>query len=58
MTLRIEIRLDNAAFEDAGELARILGNAAKRLPDPPAPDVVALMDSNGNRVGTATITED
>ena len=62
MKLRIEIKMDNAAFEDENnghEAARILHKFAKAI------DNFALtyrdwvlMDSNGNMVGRAEVVED
>jgi len=56
-TLRIEINLDNQAFEDPNEVERILDNA--NLGDLAAePCEIKLYDSNGNVVGFATISDD
>ena len=68
MKLKIEIKLDNAAFEapgdtsarwrDGGEVARILyrlaGNMRDRTIEPG--DHETLMDLNWNRVGEARVT--
>lgn len=59
MTLKIEIEIDNAAFDGRGggrELARILGNVAKRVGEAQA-DEWKLLDSNGNTVGKAEVVE-
>ena len=58
MTFRLTINTDNAAFEDmATELNVILQNVAAKLrsgDDLP----FRVSDSNGNRVGEATISKD
>ena len=62
MKLKIEITMDNAAFEDArnSEAARILlalagdMEAGNCLSD--VSDHETLMDINGNRVGEARVT--
>ncbi len=54
-TLTITMHLDNAAFSDPAELARIL----KHIADshwPHAPYARTLRDINGNTCGTATYT--
>ena len=59
MKLRIEMNLDNAAFSEGGveEVRRILNKMCARLPDPLEGGWEwKAMDSNGNRVGKATIT--
>lgn len=59
MKLRIEIELDNAAFEDGGpgEVERILLDIASRLPDPldETNGKLVLHDINGNWCGFARI---
>jgi hypothetical protein len=59
MTLRIEIELDNSAFEEGGtdEVARILADLATRLPDPlrDTRGDLTLHDANGNWCGKARI---
>ena len=53
---KMELRMDNAAFEDNGELPRILRDLAEkidRLKQPP----YLLYDINGNKVGWAEINE-
>jgi hypothetical protein len=69
-TLNIEINLDNAAFEDSSEVARILRNLADRVEIQVYDGLggqrvvhslgkgVLLRDSNGNRVGSAQVEED
>lgn len=61
MKLKIEIELDNAAFEDNGpeEVTRILECLASRLPDPPAltGQELSCHDVNGNWVGYARIVK-
>lgn len=64
MNCKIEIRMDNAAFdgEDCGrELARILRAAAEKVDFAAAhdfPDSLALHDYNGNRVGRLEVSSD
>lgn len=60
MKVRIEIKCDNAAFEDApeNELARILNRLAEDLKG--APDIQWAhgwkpRDINGNTVGSVTV---
>lgn len=59
MKLRIEMELDNAAFEDGGteEVQRILDDLCGRLPEPLAQTGgdYSLHDINGNWVGKARI---
>ena len=60
MTLKIEIVMDNAAFEPQSgtEAARILRELAERLDGENlrAKDLRPLRDVNGNRVGEARVT--
>lgn len=61
MKLKIDIKMDNAAFEDAqgAECARILRTLAERIEDSDclSPGVWStLIDLNGNRVGEAKVT--
>lgn len=59
MKLKIEIVMDNAAFEPSGtEAARILRELADRLDGDQlrAKDLRPLRDINGNRVGEAKVT--
>lgn len=57
MTLTLKIKLDNAAFEDGPELARILKELAKSMADeyPPIRRDHALYDINGNHVGACVV---
>jgi hypothetical protein len=50
----IEIRMDNAAFDDApaAELAQILRDLANRIDHDGQADDGPLFDANGNRVGS------
>lgn len=67
VTFKLEINCDNAAFQsEAGddwatghEIMRILDRLAREICDscPSAGDEFALVDINGNRVGTATLEE-
>lgn len=60
MRLALEITMDNAAFEESGELTKILEGVAKRLDHEhphKAGDSGALRDSNGNHVGHWAIFE-
>lgn len=57
--LQIHMQTDNAAFEDPGEVARVLRSLADRLDtcENPINAVTGrLLDSNGNSIGTYTIT--
>ena len=57
MKLTIKINMDNAAFEDATEVDRILGQVTRKLLlSGNIREACILMDSNGNKVGTATVT--
>jgi len=58
MTLTIKIDLDNAAFDDDGdvEIIRILDTLSDRLPYPLQPVSIPLRDASGNKVGEARIT--
>jgi hypothetical protein len=59
MKLKIDINMDNAAFEDnaGSECARILRKLADELEDTNAEEGVLgpLFDVNGNKVGKATL---
>lgn len=63
MTLKIEIEMDNAAFEEdpQGEPARILRHAANVIGagnmGMVAEANMNLRDINGNKVGQAEVTE-
>ena len=59
MKLKIEIRMDKAAFEpeqgtEAGRILRELATLIKG--EIPSPNRIGLFDINGNRVGEAKIT--
>lgn len=58
MTYRIEIKTDNAAFEDdpGYEVARILRKLADRV-ESEGLDQVRLMDINGNCVGSVEVED-
>ena len=59
MKCKIEIKMDNAAFEDPGELARILRKMADHCDGRTFDEdhAITCRDSNGNTVGTWEITE-
>jgi hypothetical protein len=61
MKLTITMDMDNAAFEDGpgSEAARILRTLAQKIDgvDLEIDDRVALLDVNGNRVGSMNVTE-
>jgi hypothetical protein len=57
----IEFETDNAAFEDDSlcpEIARILGELARKIESYDRPDDMKVYDVNGNKVGTVTYLED
>lgn len=58
MTLTLTIDCDNAAFEDCGEVARILRELAERVDGREAHDMdeIILRDVNGNRVGDVRVS--
>ena len=60
MKLKIEITMDNAAFEpcNGSEVARLLEKIAARWRDENlgAGETIRLLDLNGNRVGEAKVT--
>lgn len=66
MLFKVEIETDNAAFEDSGELSRILHELADRVEVQVVDGHVAynrdgdwpVRDVNGNRVGSAWLEED
>ncbi len=62
MKLIVEINLDNAAFDETVEAARIIRKVADRVDgcDYRATngDQWNLFDSNGNKVGEAKVVED
>lgn len=53
MKCTITINMDNAAFDNPGELARILRKAAELTED--GPENLCLRDINGNLVGQLKI---
>jgi hypothetical protein len=53
MEFRLEINMDNAAFDDAGEVPRILRELAKKVRATPEVGSWSVFDINGNRVGQA-----
>jgi hypothetical protein len=59
MMFRAEIRLDNAALEEPGELSRILhglaGDVDRFVDSMERGSKLILWDANGNRVGTAWV---
>jgi hypothetical protein len=58
MNLKININLDNEAFEDQeGEISRILRQLAEKISYDGRIDGGKIMDVNGNSVGTWEITE-
>ena len=61
MKLLIEIKMDNAAFEDGSgtECARILRELANRIEGEQCAigDVTPCLDINGNKVGKAEVVE-
>jgi hypothetical protein len=61
MKLKIEINLDNAAFEDGGtdEAKRAINRALEKLRGrwPEAPVGHVIMDFNGNKVGEIEVTK-
>ena len=56
-TVRVEIKTDNAAFENPMELAHILEDLASRVRDTGHLADDSIRDSNGNRVGQVTVEE-
>lgn len=60
MLITIQIRTDNAAFEDTGgsEVARILRELAEQYDSDGLHIFVKLYDINGNAVGTVNVRED
>ena len=58
MKITITINMDNAAFEDYGEVKRILNDMTKKMDDIVRPgDGGRLFDINGNQVGEWDVTE-
>ena len=60
MMLRIEIDLDNDAFQDDpyAEIEEIFDTIIEDLPDTESPGSIQLRDSNGNSVGFAKLEAD
>lgn len=56
MTLKITIKMDNAAFDEGSEAGRILEKLAKTVDDMSPGDSKPLIDVNGNCVGEAKVT--
>lgn len=60
MTITITIEADNAAFDDSGEVARILRELAERIDgeaDRELSNPIFLRDYNGNKVGALRVTD-
>ena len=58
MKAKIEINLDNAAFQEGGqELARVLRNVAQDIEDYPTAEFIGIIDMNGNTVGQFELGE-
>jgi hypothetical protein len=55
-TFAISIDCSNAAFEDSGEISRILRNLADRFENGDIPDELPIYDLNGNKVGKVLAT--
>ncbi len=55
MIITIKINTDNAAFEDASEVSRIIDSVAKKIRN--GKNYGKCMDINGNSVGTWEINE-
>ncbi len=53
MKFTLTVHMDNAAFEDAGELPRILADLAKTIRTYPEHGTWHVRDINGNHVGVA-----
>lgn len=59
MRFTLEIRMDNAAFDDPFELARIVREIANDVNENQGPcHAQSVHDVNGNRVGQWKVTED
>ena len=58
MKLKIEIDMDNAAFDDspAEEVKSILNTVVRSLYFVGVKETVTVRDSNGNTIGKATVT--
>jgi hypothetical protein len=58
MKISLEINMDNAAFEDEGEVKRIISDMVQKMDDiVRAGDGGKLRDINGNVVGKWEVTE-
>lgn len=59
MKLKIEIAMDNNAFEEDpdAEVRSIVEQALRKLALNGSPEVVKLLDNNGNVVGTAKVVK-
>lgn len=56
MKFRVDINLDNASFEDAEELPRIIDKIARQVRQ--GQTGMGIIDSNGNRVGQWVVEGD
>lgn len=56
MKFRVDINLDNVAFEDAEELPRIIDKIARQVRQ--GQTGMGIIDSNGNRVGQWVVEGD
>jgi hypothetical protein len=58
MKLRLEMELDNAAFDDADAIVNALAAVGRRIEDSEAVEHPrrAIIDTNGNIVGHWTVT--
>lgn len=59
MKLKIEFEIDNAAFDDDGEIKNVLAEIAQQVEDGDFNKAVSprpIRDTNGNRVGYWEIT--
>lgn len=56
-TVTIKFNTDNEAFEEDGEVARILKQAASKIPkwEEDGVFIASLFDTNGNKVGSVTV---
>lgn len=60
MKFKLEINMDNAAFEDDSEIKRIMDDMAKKISHGyplRCWDKGVIYDINGNKVGTWEVTE-
>ena len=63
ITITIKINTDNAAFEDPGEIRRVIEETAKKIANRvgigwDTGEVFTVRDINGNAVGTWQLEED